>query len=66
MPPWGLVENFTCDLGEYLPAPGSLNAAFECLAAYHLAARTAGSPDRVYDAARTCEATKRAVAVFYP
>jgi hypothetical protein len=66
MPPWGLVENFTCDLGEYLPVPGSLNAAFGCLAAYHLAARTENKPDRIYHAARECEATKGAVGVFYP
>jgi hypothetical protein len=66
MPPWGLVENFTSDLAEYLPAPGSLNAAFECLAAYHLAARTQGKPNRVYEAARSCAATARAVELFYP
>jgi hypothetical protein len=66
MPPWGLVENFTSDLAEYLPVPGSLNAAFECLAAYHLAARTEKKPDWIYDAARECEATRGAVGVFYP
>lgn len=66
MPPWGLVENFTSDLAEYLPVPGSLNAAFECLAAYHLVARTEKKPDRIYDAARECEATKGAVGLFYP
>jgi hypothetical protein len=66
MPPWGLVENFTSDLAEHLPVQGSLNAAFECLAAYHLAARTAGTPDRVYEAARSCAATSQAVEVFYP
>ena len=66
MPPWGLVENFTSNLAEHHPAPGSLNAAFECLAAYHLAARIQGRPNRVYDAARSCEATARAVELFYP
>jgi hypothetical protein len=66
MPPWGLVENFTSDLAEYLPVQGSLNAALECLAAYHLAARTAGRPDRIYEAARSCEATSRAAELFYP
>jgi hypothetical protein len=43
-----------------------LNAAFGCLAAYHLAARTENKPDRIYHAARECEATKGAVGVFYP
>ena len=36
MPPWGLVENVKADLSEYSPMLGSLNAAFECLGAYHL------------------------------
>ena len=66
MPPWGLVENFTADLAEYLPAPGSLNAAFECLSAYYLAVREQMRPNRIHEAARTCEATAKAVEVFYP
>jgi hypothetical protein len=66
MPPWGLVENVTSDLAEHLAVPGSLNAAFECLTAYHLAARSAGRPDQVYEAARSCEATRRAIELFYP
>jgi hypothetical protein len=66
MPPWGLVENFTSDLSEYLPVLGSLNAGFECLTAYRLAARTAGTPDRIAEAARSCEATRRAAELFYP
>jgi hypothetical protein len=66
MPPWGLVENVTSDLAEYLPVHGSLNAAFECLAAYHLAARTQGRPNRIHEAARSCEATSRAAELFYP
>jgi hypothetical protein len=66
MPPWGLVENVTADLREYLPVQGSLNAAFECLGAYHLAARALGRDDEVYRAARECPPTSRAVAAFYP
>ncbi|MBO0699733.1 MAG: hypothetical protein J2P46_15155, partial [Zavarzinella sp.] len=66
MPPWGLVENFTSDLAEYLPVQGSLNAAFECLATYHLAARTGGWSDRIYEAARSCDATSRAIELFFP
>jgi hypothetical protein len=66
MPPWGLVENFTSDLSEYLPVQVSLNAAFECLAAYRVGARTDGRPDRIAEATRSCDATSRAVEWFYP
>jgi hypothetical protein len=65
MVPWGLVENFTPDLAEALPVTGSLNAAFECLSAYHLAARALGRPNAIYDAARTGP-TGEAVKMFYP
>jgi hypothetical protein len=66
MPPWGLVENVTADLREYLPLQSSLNAAFECLGAYHLAARALNRPDAIYEAARDCPPAARAVATFYP
>ena len=65
MPPWGLVENLTPDLAESLPVTGSLNAAFECLAAYHLAARALDRPDAIYAAAQTGPLAD-AVQVFYP
>ena len=65
MPPWGLVENFTPDLADALPVTGSLNAAFECLSAYHLAARALGRTNAIYDAARTGP-TGEAVKMFYP
>lgn len=63
--PWGLVENVTPDLAEALPVTGSLNAAFECLSAYHLAARATGRADAIYDAARTGPAAD-AARMFYP
>jgi hypothetical protein len=66
MPPWGLVENVTADLAEYLPTPVSLNAAFECLAAYHLAVAETKAPNRIHDAARSCPATAAAIRLFYP
>ncbi|MFO0852069.1 MAG: hypothetical protein U0871_26400 [Gemmataceae bacterium] len=63
---WGLVENVAVDLSEYLPTNVSLNAAFEAIAAYHLASRAAKRPDAIYQAARKCELTAGAVQVFYP
>jgi hypothetical protein len=66
MPPWGLVENVKGDLSEYSPLLGSLNAAFECLGAYHLAAKAQGRPDVIYQAARESEPLAKAVAAFYP
>ena len=66
MPPWGLVENVRADLTEYSPAVGSLNAAFECLGAYHAAVKALGRPDEVYEAARACAPLARAAATFYP
>jgi hypothetical protein len=67
MPPWGLVENVRAsDLGEYSPLVGSLNAAFECLGAYHLGAKALGRPDYVYEASRDSPALARAVETFYP
>jgi hypothetical protein len=65
IPPWGMVENFTKDL-EYLPMLGSLNAAFECLSAYHLWARAAGKRDHIYEAAEHCPLLREAVRAFYP
>lgn len=65
-PPWGLVENVPADLSEYLPMIGSLNAAFECLGAYHLWAKATGEPDQIYAAARRCPMTAYAIKAFYP
>jgi hypothetical protein len=66
LPPWGMVENVTADLNEYLPWIGSLNASFETLGAYHLLARLTGQPDAVYEAAEACPPLRRAIQLFYP
>ena len=65
-PPWGMVENVTSDLKEYLPLIGSLNASFECLGAYHLWAKATGGQDSVYEAAHACPLSAEAIRVFYP
>ena len=65
-PPWGMVENAKADLSEHHPMLGSLNAAFEALAAYHLWANATGQPDAIYDAARSCPPLARAIRAFYP
>jgi hypothetical protein len=61
-----MVENVTCDLGEYLPMLGSLNASFEVIAAYHLWAKATGQPDEIYLAAERCAMTADAIKAFYP
>jgi hypothetical protein len=66
IPPWGMVENITADLSEYLPMLGSLNASFECVSAYHLWAKETGETDYIYQAAKRCPLTHEAVAAFYP
>jgi hypothetical protein len=66
LPPWGLVENATPDLSSVLPMIGSLNAAFECLGAYHLYAQVTGTTDCIFEAARNCEMTREAIRIFYP
>jgi hypothetical protein len=65
MPPWGLVENFTKEL-EYLPTMYSLSAAFECIGAYHLWAKSTGKPDHVYRAAEYCPFLWEAARAFHP
>ena len=65
IPPWGMVESFTKDL-EYLPMLGSLNAAFECISAYHLWARVTGESDQIYEAVDFCGVLREAVKAFYP
>jgi hypothetical protein len=66
MPPWGMVENVKSDLSEYSPILGSLNAAFECLGAYHLCSQFPGKTDFIYQAACESEPMCRAVSAFYP
>lgn len=66
IPPWGLVENVTTDLGEYFPMIGSLNASFECVSAYHLWAKKTGREDRIYEATRNSPIFDDAIKIFYP
>lgn len=66
LPPWGLVENVKADLSEYTPLIGSLNAAFECLGAYHLGMKAQKREDAVYTAARECVPLARAAETFFP
>ena len=66
IPPWGMVENVTKDLDEYLPMLGSLNASFECISAYHLWAKETGEPDYIYEAAKSNVLTGTAIKAFYP
>jgi hypothetical protein len=65
LPPWGMVENFDKDL-RYLPLMNSLNAAFECIGAYHLWARAMRKRDHVYRAAEHCPFLREAARAFYP
>jgi hypothetical protein len=66
LPPWGLVENVDAMTGEYFPMIGSLNAAFECLGAYHMWARWSGSPDAIDIASESNSLTAAAIRVLYP
>ncbi len=66
VPPWGIVENVTPDLSDYLPMLGSLNASFECISAYHLGAKESGDPDHIYEAARSSPLLAEAIRAFYP
>lgn len=66
IPPWGMVENVTTDLGEYFPMIGSLNASFECISAYHLWAKKTGREDRIYEATRRSPILDDAIKIFYP
>ena len=66
IPPWGMVENVDAGLTEYLPMIGSLNASFESLGAYHLWARAAAKPDRIYEATQSCTVLADAIKAFYP
>lgn len=66
LPPWGMVENIDTKTGEMLPMLGSLNAGFECLAAYHLLAKHRKQPDSIYDAVRNHPDLASALKVFYP
>jgi hypothetical protein len=66
LPPWGLVENIDPKTGEYFPMLGSLNAAFECLGAYHMWARASAKPDAIDIASATNSLTAAAIRILYP
>ncbi|MGI8604413.1 MAG: hypothetical protein ACR2OZ_15670 [Verrucomicrobiales bacterium] len=64
LPPWGLVENVLADGSEHVPLQGALNANFEALGAYHLMAKSRGSPDIIHRAATDSPDLRQAIAVF--
>ena len=66
LPPWGLVENIDPKTGEYFPMLGSLNAAFECLGAYHMWARSSGRADAIDVASDSNPLTAAAIQILYP
>src|SRR5439155_3777130 len=66
LPPWGMVENITPDLSEYLPMLGSLDAAFECLGSFHMWTRFTGEGDAIDAACRESTLMSKAIAAFYP
>jgi hypothetical protein len=65
-PPWGMVENFSKDMDEYLPMLGALNAGFECAGAYHLMAKHRNAQNLIYEASRRNADLRRGARVFYP
>jgi hypothetical protein len=66
LPPWGMAENFTKDMRDYLPMLSSLNAGFECLSAYHLMAKNRDMKDAIHEASRRNHELRSGAAVFYP
>lgn len=65
-PPYGMVENVTKDVDDYLPMQGALNAGFETLGSYHLLAKHRGMKDDIYEAAVMNPEFRKGAAVFYP
>ena len=66
LPPWGLAENFSIDMSDYLPLLSSLNASFECLGAYHLLAKNRGMKDEINEASHRSHELRKGVSIFYP
>ena len=62
--PMGLPENVEIGLQLHNPMEGSLNAAFEALAAYHGWHR--GEADRIYQACLADPLLRKGIARFYP
>jgi hypothetical protein len=66
LPPWGMAENFTREMGEYLPMLSALNGGFECISAYHLFAKNRDIKDEAYEASRRSRILRKGASVFYP
>ncbi len=66
LPPWGMAENFSIDMSDYLPLLSSLNASFECVSAYHLMAKNRGMKDEANEASRRSHELRKGASVFYP
>jgi hypothetical protein len=66
LPPWGMAENFTKEMDEYLPMLSALNGGLECISAYHLLAKNRDIKDEAYEASRRSRILRKGAAVFYP
>jgi hypothetical protein len=66
LPPWGMAENFSKEMNDYLPMLSALNAGFECIAAYHLLAKKRDMKDEAYEACRRSRLLRKGASVFYP
>lgn len=64
--PFGLPENVEKSLARHNPMLGSLNAAFETLAAYHGWKRGTGSTNFIHKASKSDPMTRRGLERFYP
>jgi hypothetical protein len=62
----GMVENISVSSDRYLPMLGALNAGFEVLGAYHLAAKHRQRPNAIYAAALRSPEIREAMKLFYP
>ena len=66
LPPWGMAENFTKDVIDYLPMLSALNAGFESISAYHLMARHRGMKNEIHEASRRSRLLRKGASLFYP
>lgn len=64
--PWGLAENFTKEVNEFLPMLGALNAGLECISAYHLLAKHRGLRNEAHAACLRNRLLRQGASVFYP
>jgi hypothetical protein len=66
LPPWGMAENFSKEMKEYLPMLSALNGGFECVGAYHLLIKNREAKDELYEASRRSRILRKGASVFYP